>query len=77
MLKNKIKYLMADYNIRTISELSRKTGISRDTLNKIYENSRTETVTLDMFLRLCKLFNCKLSDLIEYIPEEQPTEEQS
>lgn len=77
MLKNKIKYLMADYNIRTISELSRQTGISRDTLNKIYENARTETVTLDMFLKLCKLFNCKLSDLIEYIPEEQPTEEQS
>ncbi|MCF0163381.1 MAG: helix-turn-helix transcriptional regulator [Fusobacterium necrophorum] len=72
MLKNKIKYLMADYNIRTISELSRQTGISRDTLNKIYENVRTETVTLDMFLKLCKLFNCRLSDLIEYIPDEQP-----
>ncbi|MDK4479606.1 helix-turn-helix transcriptional regulator, partial [Fusobacterium necrophorum] len=72
MLKNKIKYLMADYNIRTISELSRQTGISRDTLNKIYENARTETVTLDMFLKLCKLFNCKLSDLIEYFPDEQP-----
>ncbi|RXZ26598.1 XRE family transcriptional regulator [Fusobacterium necrophorum] len=71
MLKNKIKYLMADYNIRTISELSRQTGISRDTLNKIYENARTETVTLDMFLKLCKLFNCKLSDLIEYFPDEQ------
>lgn len=75
MLKNKIKYLMADYNIRTISELSRQTGISRDTLNKIYENARTETVTLDMFLKLCKLFNCKLSDLIEYIPDEQPLNE--
>lgn len=75
MLKNKIKYLMADYNIRTISELSRQTGISRDTLNKIYENARTETVTLDMFLKLCKLFNCKLSDLIEYFPDEQPLNE--
>lgn len=77
MLKNKIKYLMADKNIRTISELSRQTGISRDTLNKIYDNSRAETVTMEMYLKLCRLFNCKLSDLIEYYPEEKNSEEQS
>lgn len=69
MLKNRVKYLMVDKDIRTISELSRQTGISRDTLNKIYDNSRAETVTLEMYLKLCNLFNCKLSDLIDYIPD--------
>lgn len=70
MLNIKIKYLMVDHNIRTISELSRKTGISRDTLNKIYDNTKPETVTLEMYLKLCRLFKCNLSDLIEYVPDE-------
>lgn len=70
MLNIKIKYLMVDHNIRTISELSRQIGISRDTLNKIYDNTRPETVTLEMYLKLCRLFKCNLSDLIEYIPDE-------
>ena len=70
MLNIKIKYWMVDHNIRTISELSRQTGISRDTLNKIYDNTRPETVTLEMYLKLCRLFKCNLSDLIEYIPDE-------
>ena len=70
MLNIKIKYLMVDHNIRTISELSRQTGISRDTLNKIYDNTRPETVTLEMYLKLCRLFKCNLSDLIDYIPDE-------
>ena len=75
MLNIKIKYLMVDHNIRTISELSRQTGISRDTLNKIYDNTRPETVTLEMYLKLCRLFKCNLSDLIEYIPDENQTQE--
>lgn len=73
MLNIKIKYLMVDHNIRTISELSRKTGISRDTLNKIYDNTKPETVTLEMYLKLCRLFKCNLSDLIEYIPDNENT----
>ena len=75
MLNIKIKYLMVDHNIRTISELSWQTGISRDTLNKIYDNTRPETVTLEMYLKLCRLFKCNLSDLIEYIPDENQTQE--
>ncbi|MCL4591397.1 helix-turn-helix domain-containing protein [Fusobacterium nucleatum] len=73
MLNIKIKYLMVDHNIRTISELSRQSGISRDTLNKIYDNTKPETVTMEMYLKLCKLFNCKLSELIEYIPDSEDT----
>lgn len=48
-------------------ELSRKTGIRPATINEIY-NELAERVSLDHLDRICKALDCKLSDLIKYIP---------
>lgn len=70
MLKIKIQYLMIDNRIKSVSELSRKTNINRNTLNKLVNETKLETVKLETYLKLCNFFNCSLNDLIEYIPEE-------
>lgn len=74
MLKIKIGYIMLDKKIKTVAELSRQTGINKNTINKLVNENRPETLTLENILKLCDFFNCKLSDLIEYIPDDKPSE---
>lgn len=77
MIKIKIGYLMVDHKIKSVSELARKTNINRLTLAKLVNEEKIESLTFEVAFKLCNFFCCNLSDLIEYIPEEQPTEEQS
>lgn len=74
MLKIKIGYIMLDKKIKTVAELSRQTGINKNTINKLVNENRPETLTLENILKLCDFFNCKLSDLIEYIPDDKTSE---
>lgn len=75
MLKIKIGYLMVDHQIKTIAELSRRTGLNKNTISKLVNNDKPETLTLENILKICDLFNCTLQDLIEYIPDENNTSE--
>ncbi len=71
MLKIKIQYLMIDHKIRSISELSRNVDIHKNTLTKLVNETKLETVKLETYLKLCDFFKCNLSDLIEYIPDSE------
>lgn len=71
MLKIKIGYLMVDHKIKTIAELSRRTGLNKNTISKLVNNDKPETLTLENILKICDLFNCTLQDLIEYIPDDE------
>lgn len=62
---------MADKKIDDISDLMKLSGISRNSINKLYKESKIETAKLETLFKLCDTFNCKLSDLIEYVPEEK------
>ncbi len=70
MIKINIKYLMVDHNVKSISQLSRETKIARNTLNKLIDNEKPETLKFEIAFKLCDFFKCNLSDLIEYIPDE-------
>ncbi|CAL7899380.1 helix-turn-helix domain-containing protein [Fusobacterium necrophorum] len=72
MLKSKLAYRMLDKDIKSVMELSRQIEISRDTLTKLYNNNRVDTVGLNILDKLCRFFNCHIQDLIEYIPDEKP-----
>lgn len=74
MIKSKLPYIMLDNQVKSVAELSRKTNISRETLTKLYNQNKLETVSLGMLTKLCDFFQCPLSDLIEYIPDEKPQE---
>lgn len=69
MLKSKLRYLMADKNINSISELIRDTKVSRETINKLYHSENMDTLKLQMLIKLCDYFSCNLSELIEYTPD--------
>ena len=74
MLRFKIKQLLEkrefDENRRiTINELAETTGINRMTLSKIINHRGYSTVT-DNLDKLCAFFQCKVEDLVEYIPDD-------
>ena len=69
MLKSKLRHLMADKKINSLSVLIRESNISRETLNKLYHEEKMETLKLEMIVKICDFFNCKIQDLIEYVPD--------
>lgn len=52
------------------AKLSKKTGIRPTTIGDIY-NELSERVNLEHLSKICKVLDCKLSDLMEYIPDDE------
>lgn len=52
----------------TTYTLQAKGGVSSSTIRRMKANESVSTNTLDA---LCKILNCTLSDVAEYIPDEQ------
>lgn len=73
MYQSKLRFLMAAKKINSIKELTDLAGLSRPPLDKLYKEQKLETLTLETLAKVCDVFDCKLSDLIEYIPD-KPTE---
>ncbi|MDR1629350.1 MAG: helix-turn-helix transcriptional regulator [Oscillospiraceae bacterium] len=69
MLKCYLRHRMADKNIDDVLELMKLSGVSRNTINKLYRNKEVETIKVETLIRLCKSLECKMSDLVEYVPE--------
>ena len=66
MIKSNLAIIMAEKKIK-ISELSRKTGISRVTLTSLYYNN-SGGIQFDTLNNLCNFFNVKPGDLLLYFP---------
>ena len=49
----------------------RQQGIHAAVMDKLIKNSNVDVSTID---KLCKLLNCQPSDIMEYIPDEDPTQ---
>jgi putative transcriptional regulator len=67
MVKMKLHILL---NIHRLSqrELSLKTGIRFETINK-YTNNSYKYISNEHLNILCEFFNCTISDLIEHIKD--------
>lgn len=52
----------------TAEDIFQKTGIGKSTLSTI-RNGKNLNVSLKTLDRLCKYFNCKISDIIEYVED--------
>ena len=59
---NRLWKLLIDKNINK-TELIRKTGITSNAMAKMGKN---ETVQLDVLIKLCKVLDCKIDDIVEY-----------
>lgn len=62
-VKFRLHILMGEKKIRSISQLSKETGLSRPTLTKIYENE-TNRIEFETIEKLCTFFECDLEDLM-------------
>ena len=74
MLRYKLKELIADQEFRerrrvTVQELAKATGITRNTLSKML-NQHGASVRSENLDRLCAYFDCRIEDLVEYVPDD-------
>lgn len=69
MIKMKLHLLMAEKRMSQ-KDVSQKTGIHTPTINKYFHDTY-QRIDKEHIEKLCKLFNCKVQDLIEYIPDEE------
>ena len=74
MIRYRIPELLAEIRFEegrrvTLTELAEATNISRVTLSKMV-NQRGYNTQTDHLDRLCRYFGCRLSDLAEYVPDD-------
>lgn len=63
---NKLWKLLIDKGM-TKTEMRLKADISTTTLAKLGKN---ETVSMEVLLKICKVFNCNVGDIMDVINEE-------
>lgn len=69
MIKLKLRELIWE-RCTTATDIHNKTGISQSILSDMVRGKRTN-VGLDIINKLCIYFDCDISDLVEFIPEEK------
>ncbi len=52
----------------TAKEIAKATGLGCATISKL-RNSKNTNININTLDKLCEYFNCKLTDLIDYVPK--------
>lgn len=68
MIKVHLSRLMGEHKLK-ISDVANATGLNRNTVTLLYSES-AKRIDLDAIDRLCRFFNCQVSDLVEFRPNE-------
>lgn len=63
-ISTRLEDLMWENRIKSINQLSEKTGITRNTLTKL-KNNDSKGVNFETIATLCKFFNCNINDLLQ------------
>lgn len=69
MIKIKLSEILGEYRI-TQKQLSILTGIRPNSISEIC-NEFCEKIDVNYLDRICKALKCQVSDLLEYVPDEQ------
>lgn len=68
-LKTNIRILMAKNEIDSILELERRSGVSRQVLDRLIKG-KSKRLDFDNVIKLCKVFDCQIGDLL-YVEKEE------
>lgn len=63
----KLWKLLIDKDMKK-SDLLNAAGISRYTINKL---NRGDNVTTDVLVKICRVLDCTMDDIMEILPEEE------
>ena len=66
MIKCHLSRLMGEKKLK-IADVSRLTGVNRGTITRLYQETAVR-VDLDTLDQLCRVLNCEIRDLLEYLP---------
>lgn len=67
MIRCHLSTLMGRDKLR-ISEVARRTELNRSTVTALYKETTTR-IDLPAIEKLCRLFDCQVGDLLEYVPD--------
>lgn len=68
MIKCHLSRLMGERKIR-VADVARDLGIHRNTITLLYDETATR-VDLETLNKLCIYLNCRLDELLEFVPDE-------
>jgi putative transcriptional regulator len=76
MIRIKLQDMMWQRRIRSISELSRNAGVSRQTVDALYNRpDQVKGIQLETLNRLCQALSCDVEDLIQYVSDDRDVEQ--
>lgn len=67
MIRCHLARLMGEKKMKVI-DVSRETGLHRNTVTLLYKET-AQRIELDALEKLCKLFDCEVSDILEFVDE--------
>ena len=68
MVKCNLSTIMGRHKLK-IADVARDTGLHRNTVSLLYKEEANR-VELDAIEKLCRYFNCSISDLFELVDDE-------
>ncbi|WP_445426667.1 MULTISPECIES: helix-turn-helix domain-containing protein [unclassified Alishewanella] len=76
MIVFRIKELVAEKEKKeirkiTLTEVSAATGVNRTSLSKMLNPASRHSTTTSAIEALCKYFDCRVEDLMVYVPEDE------
>ena len=73
MIEIKLQYMMWQRRVRSILELSRLARVSRQTIDALYNRAdKVKGIKFETLERLWRALQCRIEDLIQYMPDSHP-----
>lgn len=69
MIKCHLSRLMGERKMKIV-DVARETGLHRNTVTLLYDETAAR-IDLESIDKLCTLFECKVGDLLEFIPPDK------
>jgi len=71
MIKIKLQDMMWQKRVKSVSDLARHAGVSRQTIDALYNRpNQVKGIQFETLDRLCRAMGCQVEELIEYVSDD-------